>query len=374
MSRRFAFCCCLLWLGSQLTSPLPAAADLDEKTALAVETLSRLPATDLETNPKLKETVLRVLERTRGTASFVKLVQQFHLQGQNAGLLDVVIAQPASESGLEALRLVLADGGRTLVEQQLTGTNIAAAVRLAEALGNLSEKQANPLLLPLVKGTQPDATLRRQAVRSLAKTHEGAQELLRAAQEETLANDLRFSAANELDQVRWPELKADAAKLFPSASTQNSQALPPLNELLKRQGNIANGARLFTNAIPGCSTCHVVHGQGTDLGPNLSEIGTKLGKDALYEAILEPSSGISFGFEAFNITLKSGDETYGLIASETADEITVKAAGGIISRIKKSDIVSRQVSKLSLMPSGLQAAMSAQELVDLVEYLANQKR
>jgi len=49
--------------------------------------------------------------------------------------------------------------------------------------------------------------------------------------------------------------------------------------------------------------------------PDLSEIGTKLGKDALLEAILEPSAGISFGFEAFDFALKDGDDAYGLIAA-----------------------------------------------------------
>jgi hypothetical protein len=36
--------------------------------------------------------------------------------------------------------------------------------------------------------------------------------------------------------------------------------------------------------------------------------------------------------------LNNGDEAYGLIVSETADEITVKAVGGIVTRHKKSDI------------------------------------
>ena len=106
----------------------------------------------------------------------------------------------------------------------------------------------------------------------------------------------------------------------------------------------------------------------------MSEIGTKLGKDALYEAILEPSSGVSFGFEAWSFTLKNGDEAYGLLASETADEVAVKAVGGIVTRLKKSEIESRQQSKLSIMPAGLQAAMTTQELIDLVEYLSTLKK
>ena len=63
-----------------------------------------------------------------------------------------------------------------------------------------------------------------------------------------------------------------------------------------------------------------------------------------------------------------------MIASETADEVAVKAVGGIITRLKKSEVESRQQSKLSIMPAGLQAAMTTQDLVDLVEYLASLKK
>src|SRR6185503_14571653 len=113
---------------------------------------------------------------------------------------------------------------------------------------------------------------------------------------------------------------------------------------------------------------HRVKGQGVDFGPDLSEIGDKLGKDALYEAILDPSAGISFGYEAFQVQLKSGDEPFGLIASDTADEIAIKAIGGIVTRYKKSDILKRDQMKLSIMPAGLQQNMTTQDLVDLVEY------
>jgi len=100
--------------------------------------------------------------------------------------------------------------------------------------------------------------------------------------------------------------------------------------------------KCFASPTVGCANCHVVKGQGVDFGPNLSEIGTKLGKDALYEAILEPSAGVSFGFEAWQINLLSGDEAYGLLANETADELAIKAVGGIVTRYKKSAIKDRQ--------------------------------
>ncbi len=341
-----------------------------DKTALAVEALSRLQGVDINANPKLKEAVMRVLEKTRGTANFVKLVQQFKLPGQDAGLLEVAAAQPSGESGVEAMRLVLAGGNAKIIEEALSGTNGVMAARIIEALGNTAEKQAVKFLAPVLADGQRDAVLRKQAVRSLARTSDGANEVLKLAREEKLAEALKFTASAELSAVRWPEIKAEAAKVLPPLQGQNAAPLPPISELVKRKGDAANGAKIYFNANPGCANCHVVNGRGIELGPNLSEIGTKLGKDALYEAILEPSSGVSFGFEAWSFTLKNGDEAYGLLASETADEVAVKAVGGIVTRLKKGDIESRQQSKLSIMPAGLQAAMTAQELVDLVEYLS----
>ena len=112
---------------------------------------------------------------------------------------------------------------------------------------------------------------------------------------------------------------------------------------------------------------------GTDFALALTEIGSKLGKDALYESILDPSAGISFGFEAWMIKLKSGDEAYGIITSQTEDEVVVKNKT-VVTHVKKSDIESRQQMKLSIMPANLQATMSAQDLVDLVEFLSSLKK
>jgi putative heme-binding domain-containing protein len=120
-----------------------------------------------------------------------------------------------------------------------------------------------------------------------------------------------------------------------------------------------------------------VKGAGVDFGPNLSEIGSKLPKEGLCEAILAPSAAISFGYEGHQIRLKSGDEVEGIIASQTPDEITLKTAGtggAILTKYKKSQIVSNKTSKLSIMPEGLQATMTAQDFADLLEYLSSLRK
>ena len=360
-----------LVLGALAAEPAP---ELDQKTIMAVEALTRLQNVDLENNPKIKAAVMRVLEKTRGTPGFVKLVQQFKINGQEQGLLDVAARNSTNEVGVQAMRLVLAAKNSELVTRALRGTNTDLSLRIAELLGNISDKHAVLALMPLLEDPTVVSGLKRQAIRSLAKTSDGANAILALAQASKLADDLKFAASTELARAIWPEVKQQAAKLLPPIAGQNSQPMPPLSELLRMRGDPVAGARVFNTVTVGCATCHRVKGQGVDFGPDLSEIGTKLGKDALFEAILDPSAGISFGYEAFQLELKSGEEPYGLLASETADELAIKAVGGIITRYKKADITRKEQMKLSIMPAGLQQTMSTQDLVDLVEYLTTLKK
>jgi putative heme-binding domain-containing protein len=341
---------------------------------VAIEALLRLKEVDLNQNPKLKDALLKLLEKTRGTPNFVKLVQHFNLTDQNPGLLEVAIQHPASDTGVEAMRLILANRDFTLLQRVLQGSNAMAAIKTAEVLGNTAENETAELLFPIVTDPKSDSALRKQAIRSLTQTQKGAKAVLQLAREDKLSGDMKSTASAELNRVRWPEIKEEASKLLPPLRAQQAQPLPSVAELLKMKGDAANGARIFSSPTVGCANCHRVKGQGIDVGPDLSEIGSKLAKEACYQSILDPSAGISFGYEAWQLELSSGDEAYGLIVSESPDEIALKSAGGFVTRYKKSDIRKREQMKLSIMPAGLEQSMSAQELVDLVEYLVSLKK
>jgi len=334
--------------------------------SVALEALSRLKGMDLEANPALKAAVLKVLNEVKGTAQFVEIVRDFKITGQEPALLDLGTKDPSSSAGVDAMRLVLHGADSQLLNTALAGTN---AAKVVEGLGNTHEKEIVPLLEPLVTDNSREPVVRRQAVRALAKVQEGATALLRLAEQQKLPEDVKLTASSELNLARWPEVKSEAKRLLPLPQTQNAQPLPPITELIQMKGDPMKGAGVFRRETGECIKCHQVNGEGVDFGPNLSEIGTKLGKEALFESILDPSAGISFGFEAWQIDLKNGDEAFGLITNETADEIAIKAVGGVVTRHKKSEIGKRTQQKLSIMPAGLQQAMSTQDLVDLVEYL-----
>lgn len=361
--------CLLALAATAIAQPIDPA-----KLNTMIEALTRLGPEAVNANPKLKEALGKVLAATRGTPQFVQLVEQFKLADQNAGLLEVAAKHPADEAGVTALRLVLASNGTTALSAALTGKDAVAATKLVEALGNTGAKQLPVLLLPLVTDTKRDAALRKQSVRALARTQDGAAALLKLAREDQLPADLKFTASAELNAVRWPELRAEAAKLLPLPPGQGDKALPPVAELLAMKGDARRGAEVFSRETVGCAKCHVVNGQGVDFGPALSEIGGKLPKDALLESILDPSAGISFGFEAWSVETKAGEEFFGLIVSETGEDVSVKTVGGAVTKVKKADLARRQQSKLSIMPAGLQQTMTVQELADLLEFMASLKK
>jgi len=367
----------LSWLLLALLNPALVSAQSDsDRVTLAVEALTRLENTDLEQNAKIKEAVLKLLEKTRGTPDFLRLVEHFKIKGHETELLDLAVEHHGDETGAAAVRHLLATGNSALIEQRLVGGDVAAptSAALVEALGNSASKEAVRLLLPMIHNAKADVSLRKQAVRSLVKTEDGANAILQLAKDNELADPLRFTASTELNRVRWQKVRNEAARILPLPEGQNKQPLPPVAELLSKTGNVENGRRVFFTQTASCATCHKVKGEGTEVGPDLSEIGSKLAREALYESILDPSAGISFGYEAWQFELKNGDEPFGIIVSETPEEVALKNNTGVVTRFKKSDIKSRQQMKLSIMPSGLQQAMSTKELIDLIEFLTSLKK
>ena len=110
------------------------------------------------------------------------------------------------------------------------------------------------------------------------------------------------------------------------------------------------------------------------MGPNLSEIGAKLSRQAFFESILFPSSGISHNYESSAIALNNGNVLQGIITSRTDDSVTLTDAEAIVRTFKTSEIDEIKKQSVSLMPADLSKTMTAEELVNVVEYLATLKK
>ena len=135
-------------------------------------------------------------------------------------------------------------------------------------------------------------------------------------------------------------------------------------------GNAAHGRELFNNEQrTACVKCHSVDGSSTKAGPDLLVVGDKFPRRELIRAVLEPSAEIAIGYGTTIVESKSGEEFQGIIKETTAEALELVGADGKRLRIATRDIQGQRGSTLSLMPEGLQTALSRQEFTDLIEYL-----
>ncbi|HET6248066.1 MAG TPA: PVC-type heme-binding CxxCH protein [Tepidisphaeraceae bacterium] len=140
-------------------------------------------------------------------------------------------------------------------------------------------------------------------------------------------------------------------------------------------GDASRGAALFQNAQGlGCIKCHTVSGKGGNVGPDLSAVATKYNRAQLIESVLYPSKQIEPGYEQTMIRTKDGNVSAGVVRNETDKDVTMydSAANKIV--IRKADINVRKISPVSVMPEGLQAALTHQQFADLIAYLQSLKQ
>ncbi len=132
-------------------------------------------------------------------------------------------------------------------------------------------------------------------------------------------------------------------------------------------GDRARGRELFLGKAA-CAQCHLLHGEGHAVGPDL---GNSPHRDyaSVLKDIREPGAMINPDAVAYTVTLKDGTEVVGVRGGETASAIELRQAGGGIVQLNKADIVSREANKDSLMPPGLLDGLGAQEIKDLMSYL-----
>src|SRR5439155_3808096 len=246
----------LLWMLALGVQRLYSQAAFDaleqgrpERTAIALEALGRLKGIDLEANPAVKAAVFKLLDQVRDRPEFVQVVRDFHLKGQEAGLLQFAGQHPQDPAAVDAVRLVLGQPTREILKTALETTN---AVGLIEAMARSGDKGILPWLMPVVTNASISLPLRKQAVVGLARVHEGAVELLEMAKQGKLPDDLKLTASSELNQLRWPELKEQAERLLPLPQPAGSEPLPPISELVKMKGDATRGAEIFHREAVGC--------------------------------------------------------------------------------------------------------------------------
>lgn len=132
-------------------------------------------------------------------------------------------------------------------------------------------------------------------------------------------------------------------------------------------GSVARGDKVFERV---CSQCHQLHGKGFEVGPNITGNG-RGNLDQLVSNVLDPSLVIGEAFQAKLVLTYDGEVVAGLVAAEDERYLKIKVQGGkVVEFDKQEDIEQIQASSKSLMPEGIEAQLTQQELVDLFAYLS----
>lgn len=142
--------------------------------------------------------------------------------------------------------------------------------------------------------------------------------------------------------------------------------------ILAMEGNAARGRSwLLSGQNSQCVNCHRLQGSGRSVGPDLDGIAAKRTKEQLLESILNPSKLVDPGFVSYAVLTDDGNIVTGLRISENENQIILRSADGKDHAIARDSIESIKTQTESLMPTGLAAEMTANELADLLEFLSS---
>ncbi|HTF18281.1 MAG TPA: PVC-type heme-binding CxxCH protein [Chryseolinea sp.] len=329
--------------------------------------LKHMDPSKLKMTPAINAALNKVLNDEKGKIEFVELVTSFKLQDRSDNLLHMALQYPDSLTGREAMRTLLAWDKTKLIQQAL---NSEKPGEPQAAIKSLRPHMYNPKAIALVEAVMMDSTrdieLKKLAVKNFGGPWQAEDRLLLLAKEGKIPTALHTAAGGVFQSAWRAKLREEAAAYLTLPGSKTGTALPPISAMVDKKGDPVKGKEVFATL---CSNCHRVNGEGTNFGPDLSGIGDKLSREALYSSILFPDQGISFGYEGYKLTLNDGSTAVGRIVSETADKVDLQYMGNL-QNVQKSAITSRTKLDSSLMPSNLQSNMTEEELVNLVQFLS----
>lgn len=157
-----------------------------------------------------------------------------------------------------------------------------------------------------------------------------------------------------------------AAKFFGDEEYSNRrQVVDDWMARLPAEGQPARGRVVFTESCAGCHRCGDL---GQRVGPDLAGTAHRSVEDLLGN-ILDPNMAINPGFVTYQVETRNGDSHTGLLTQDAADSVTLVQAAGQKVVIPRREVLRMESTGHSLMPEGLEAGRTPQDLRDLIAFL-----
>jgi putative heme-binding domain-containing protein len=212
-------------------------------------------------------------------------------------------------------------------------------------------------------------------VEELLASTSTALRLLRSIDEGSIPEAAAAMAIEEAAASDDPSIR-DLFERFlpPERRIQRLGAVVQPEQILALAGDAAVGRRLFfeTSTVV-CKNCHRIQDVGKEVGPDLSDIGRRLSREQLLESMLEPSKLIDPKYVTWQVETDDGRLLSGVLLQKDEREIVLKDAEGAALRIATENVELAAPQAQSLMPELLLRDLTAQQVADLLEFLASLK-
>ncbi len=138
-------------------------------------------------------------------------------------------------------------------------------------------------------------------------------------------------------------------------------------------GNPQTGRRIFFGRA-GCSSCHMVRGQGGFIGPDLSSYSETHSAQEIREAILHPAKDLSLQQSVLTVVTRAGEKYVGIVRNEDNFSLQLQTPDGAFHLFMKSDLKSFRREPGSLMPPDFGSKLTPSDLDDLISFLVRVSR
>jgi len=168
------------------------------------------------------------------------------------------------------------------------------------------------------------------------------------------------------------------AKGMPAFGYLSADTLISIADYLQRLGGQVGGTLVQGNSTAGetlffgkaeCANCHMVHGKGGFLGPDLTDFTPTHTVQALKDAILNPRQSHQHCSEVVEVLTTRGEQVSGVVRDEDNFSLQLQARDGTFHLLMKSEIRRLDRSGSAIMPDDYGRRLTKQQLEDLLAYL-----
>jgi putative heme-binding domain-containing protein len=273
---------------------------------------------------------------------------------------------------LEALEALVAFRDRRLLDELpgvLSSARPEFVTRVFAALGRVDHPKLADILLAQYPSLAPE--VQPLAIDLVMQREPWARKLLDAVLQGKLpkgvlnANHLRKILESNDREALWAVEKA-FGKLREERNPEREQVVAQMGEFLRANvGDPIAGQQVFKNL---CAQCHTMYGQGGKVGPDITANG-RASFEQLLSNVFDPSLVIGPDYQVFTVVTKVGRNLTGLMVENNEQRVVIRMAGEIEEAVPRNNVEYTRVSKLSMMPEGVEKIFSEQEIADLFAFL-----